>query len=206
MSYNGSWNINDVVTIVRLARSPQTGQAMVADAAPTFRVYENITGTPLVTGTFAALDAVNVTGFYVAQVTLSAASGFEVTKHYTVIKQAVVGGITDVDIDQWQIQAGVTATTVSDKTGYGLSSSERSTLIAALLDLANGIENGLTPRESLKFISAMVFGIASGLETAAPAFNSADFSGNTMLGSVARVIFAGADTSGNRPAVTVNRT
>jgi hypothetical protein len=206
MSYAGSWNINDVVTLVLATQSPQTGQAMVADAAPTYRVYENITGTPLVTGAFAALDAVNVTGFYVAQITLTAAAGFEVTKHYTITKQAVVGGITGVELDQFQIQAGVTATTVSDKTGYGLSSGERTTLIAALLDLANGIETGLTPREALKFISSMVFGIASGLETAAPVFKSADFSGNSMVGTVSRVTFASADTNGNRPTVTVNRT
>jgi len=206
MSYVGSWTINDVITLVMTTWSRQTGQAIVADSAPTYRVYENITAAPLVTGTFAILDTANITGLYVSQITITAAAGFEVTKHYTITKQAVIGGITVVEFDRFQIQAGVTATTVTDKTGYGLSTGERSTLIAALLDLANGIETGMTPREALKFIASMTFGIASGLETAAPVFRSADFSGNAMLGTSARVTFANADTNGNRPTVTVNRT
>lgn len=206
MAYIGSWKINDVVTLAMTTQSPQTGQAMVADAAPTYRVYEAITATPLVTGTFAALDAVNITGLYVAQITLAAASGFEVSKTYTVTKQAVVGGITGVDWDAFQLEAAVSANTVADKTGYGLSSGERSTLIAALLDLSNGIETGMTPRESLRFIASMCFGIATGMATPTPVFRSADFSGNTLLGTIARITFSGADTSGNRGGVVVNRT
>lgn len=206
MSYVGSWDINDVVTLALSTRSPQTGQAMVADAAPTYRVYENITATPLVNGVFTILDAANITGLYVAQITLTAGSGFEVSKSYTVTKQAIVGGITGVDTDTFQIRAGVNAVTVADKTGYGLTSGERSTLIAALLDLANGIETGLTPREALRFISAMCFGLSSGLQTAAPLYKSADFSGNTMLGTRNRITFSSADTDGNRGGVTVDRT
>lgn len=202
----GSWNIDDTVTAQLSVYSPQTGQAMVADATPTYRVYKNVGGTPLVTGNFTALDAGNVTGFYVAQFTLSAGAGFAVTQTYTVVKQFIAGGITRVELDSFQIQAGVAATTVADKTGYGLSSGERTTLATAILDLANGIETGLTLRNALRDIAAMVIGKASGLDTLAPVFTSADISAGVVQGTVNRVTFANADTNGNRPSVTLNHT
>ena len=78
MSYLGSYALDDVCTFYANTHTPSTGAAVDADTPPAYRVYEEVTGTPIVTGTMALLDAANTAGFYSGQVTLSAANGFEV--------------------------------------------------------------------------------------------------------------------------------
>lgn len=204
MASLGSWKVGDVVTFGVETFSPQTGQAQVADTTPTYRVYKNTQTPPLVTGNFALLDSANVTGAYTAQITLASAAGFQATQTYNVYKLSVTGGITRVEKDTFQIEAAVSAQTVIDKLSYGLSATERSTLIAALLDLPDGIETGLTPRQAFRLMSAMLFGKASGLDTPSPIYFSSNLIGGASQGSTARVSFANADLNGNRPQVTVN--
>lgn len=119
--YIGSWKIDDLLTFVCNTHTPSTGAATDADSAPSYRVYEDETGTPILTGTMALLDGSNTAGFYSEQITLSAANGLEKGKSYNIYISATVGGVTGTMAHTFQIEAEVDANTVSDKTGYGLA-------------------------------------------------------------------------------------
>jgi len=109
MSYIGSWKIDDLLTFTTQTQSFSTGAETDADAAPSYRVYEDETGTPILTGTMALLDDANTIGFYSEQITLSAANGFEKGKSYNVRIRAVVGGVASGSLRNFQIQAEVDA-------------------------------------------------------------------------------------------------
>ena len=119
--YVGSWKIDDLLTFYCNTHNVATGVATDADSAPTYRVYEDETATPLLTGSMALLDSSNTAGFYSEQITLSAANGFEKGKCYVVYISATVNSITATTNRVWQIEAEVDANTVSDKTGYALT-------------------------------------------------------------------------------------
>ena len=107
MSYLGSYAMDDVCTFYANTHTPSTGAAVDADTPPDYRVYEEVTGTPILTGTMALLDAANTAGFYSGQVTLTAANGFEVGKGYAIRIALVVGGATGVDMQRLQVGAKV---------------------------------------------------------------------------------------------------
>lgn len=111
--YLGSWKIDDVVTFSVTTHRFDTGAATDADAAPTYRIYENETSTPIVTGTMALLDSTNTAGLYSEAVTLSAASGFEKGKSYNIYITAAVNSVTGTTIRSLQIEAEVDANVVS---------------------------------------------------------------------------------------------
>lgn len=119
MSYLGAWPLDAVLVFPANTHSPTTGAAIVADSAPTYRVYEVETTTPILTGTLAALDAANTTGFYTEALTLSAANGFEAGKSYTVYVAATVGGVTGTMNHTFQLASsagsGPTATEIADE-------------------------------------------------------------------------------------------
>ena len=77
---------------------PDTGVLTDADEAPTYRVYEDETATPILTGSMAKLDDDNTTGFYTETIACTAGNGFENGKTYTIYIQATVdsdtGGIS----------------------------------------------------------------------------------------------------------------
>jgi hypothetical protein len=54
---------------------PDTGVLTDADSAPAYRIYEDETATPIATGTMAALDATNTTGFYTELITVKTLNG-----------------------------------------------------------------------------------------------------------------------------------
>lgn len=72
---------------------PTTGEPSDADAAPAYRIYEDETGTPILTGNMALLDDSNTVGQYSEQITCSAANGFEVGKDYHARITATVDGV-----------------------------------------------------------------------------------------------------------------
>lgn len=80
------------------ALSAGTGAATDATGSVSYRVYEDETTTPILTGTMAVLDDSNTTGFYSEQITLSAANGFEVGKRYTVWVSATVSAVAQAGI------------------------------------------------------------------------------------------------------------
>src|SRR3990170_1527543 len=118
--YLGSYKIYDTFTFYANTHTPSTGAAVDADAVPGYRVYEDETCTPILTGSMALLDDANTVGFYSEQVTLSAANGLEKGKCYTVRVTGVVGGVTGILLHQFQIEAEVDANTISS-TGTALT-------------------------------------------------------------------------------------
>ncbi len=70
---------------------------------------------------------------------------------------------------------------------------------AALLDAANGVETGLTPRQALKVVAAACAGKASGLGTATAVYRNAQADSKDR-------ITADVDADGNRTAVTLDLT
>jgi hypothetical protein len=111
--YLGSWAIDDVLTFSVNTHSFSTGVATNADSVPTYRVYEDNTQTPILTGSMSAFDPGNAVGQYVAQITLSAASGFEVGKTYTIRISATVGGVTGACVRTFQMGAKVNTTLIA---------------------------------------------------------------------------------------------
>lgn len=93
MGYLGKHEIDDLLTFPANTHTAATGAATDADSVPTYRVYEDETTTPILTGSMALLDGSNTVGFYSEQITLSAANGFEVGKSYTIYITATVAGV-----------------------------------------------------------------------------------------------------------------
>jgi len=91
-------NLGDTLTFSVTTHDPDTGVLTDAGSVPTYRLYEDETATPILTGDMAKLDDANTTGFYTEKITCSTANGFEVNKTYTVYIEATVdsdkGGIT----------------------------------------------------------------------------------------------------------------
>lgn len=101
----GTHPIDKALTFSVATHAADTGAVTDADAVPAYRVYEDETGTAILTGNMAKLDDANTTGFYSEQLTLSAANGFEDGKSYTIYVSAAVSSTTGVksmhfDIDE----------------------------------------------------------------------------------------------------------
>ena len=86
--------LGDNLTFSICTHDPDTGVLTDADAVPSYRVYEDETAVPLLTGNMAKLDDVNTTGFYTEQIACTAANGFENGKSYTVYIEATVDADT----------------------------------------------------------------------------------------------------------------
>jgi hypothetical protein len=112
--YLGSWKIDDLLTFSVVTTRVDTGAATDADSAPSYRVYEDETSTPLLTGTMALLDGSNTAGFYSEQITLSAANGFEKGKSYNIYIQATVNSVVGATSRNFQMEAEVDANVISD--------------------------------------------------------------------------------------------
>lgn len=76
------------------SHDPDTGVLTDADAVPDYRVYEDETGTAILTGSMAKLDDANTTGFYTELIACTVANGFEAGKTYTVYIAATVDSDT----------------------------------------------------------------------------------------------------------------
>ena len=92
--------------------------------------------------------------------------------------------------------------TVSSRAATGdamtLTTGERDAVAAALLDLANGVETGITTRQALRATLAALAGKVTGMDTNAPVFRAGDDSKDRIT--------ATTDANGNRSAVTLNLT
>lgn len=114
MGYLGSRKINDTLVFTVDTHDPtNNGAATDADSVPTYRVYEDETATPIITGSMAKLDDANTTGFYSEQITLSAVNGLEKGKSYNIYIEATVSSIKGTISHHFQIEAEVDANTVS---------------------------------------------------------------------------------------------
>lgn len=96
--YLGYYEIDDYVTFAANTHDPTDGSATDVDAGynggvPAYRIYEDETGTAIVTGSMAKLDDTNTTGFYSERIELSDDNGFEVGKNYTIYISAQVNSV-----------------------------------------------------------------------------------------------------------------
>lgn len=58
----GSFEIDDTCVFSVNTHSPSTGAQTDADSVPTYRIYEDETTTPILTGSMAKQDDANTTG------------------------------------------------------------------------------------------------------------------------------------------------
>ena len=99
---NAGYVINDSV-VFSYCTNDSTGSASPADSPPTYRVYENTDATPLLTGTMTRLDSANTPSLYIGSIVLSASTGFEAKKTYTIFISATVKGITGTTTREFNI-------------------------------------------------------------------------------------------------------
>ena len=170
--------LGDNFTFYAQTFTPSTGAAVDADAVPGYRVYEDETGTPLLTGSMALLDDANTVGLYSEQIACTTVNGFEAGKCYVVRITGVVGGVTGVDLIQFQ----VTAVDVDDLV--------RSTTPANTLDVADTGEAGLdfanikaasAPTTLTNITVPVVTAITNGVSLANDAITSAKFDESTAF-------------------------
>lgn len=105
--YLGSWNIDDYLTWPVNTHDPSDGSAADATGSPAYRIYEDETGTAILTGSMTKLDDANTIGFYTERIQLTAASGFERGKSYTIYISATVSGVTGTVSHTFQVGAAV---------------------------------------------------------------------------------------------------
>lgn len=105
MGCPGLCNISDSLTFSICTHDPDTGVLTDADSVPTYRVYEDVTETAILTGNMDdgtgasdQFDNANTTGFYCKEIDCTIANGFEANKTYTIYIEATVdsdtGGIS----------------------------------------------------------------------------------------------------------------
>lgn len=87
-------DIEDDLVFSICSHDPDTGILTDADSAPSYRLYEDETATPILTGTMAKLDDANTTGLYTELIACTRANGFEDSKTYTIYIEAMVDSDT----------------------------------------------------------------------------------------------------------------
>jgi hypothetical protein len=102
---------SNTLTFSVTTHDPNTGVLTDADAVPSYRIYEDETAVPILTGNMAKLDDANTTGFYTETITTSAGNGFENGKTYNIYIEATVdsdkGGMSYAFVAYDQRQANV---------------------------------------------------------------------------------------------------
>lgn len=179
MAYLGRWEIDDVLIFPANTHTAATGAATDADAVPDYRVYENETGTAILTGSMAKLDDANTVGFYSEQITLSAANGFEVGKCYTIYIAATVASVVGTMSYTFQVEAAL-ATAASIPTVADI--------------LAGVIEGAITLKGALRLALAVLAGESTGGGSNTVTFRD-------VADAKARVT-ATVTADGNRTAIT----
>jgi len=164
--------IGDDLVFSITTHDPDTGILTDADSAPIYRLYENEVATPILTGTMAKLDDANTTGFYAELVACTTANGFENGKTYSVYIEATVDAATG-----------------------GISYAFKAKTEDAVLDVADGIEAGVTFRQAMRLALAALAGKLSGAATTTIVIR------NAVADDKARIT-ATVDDVGNRSAIT----
>ena len=158
--YIGSWKIDDLLTFVANTQVFATGVATDADSPPAYRVYEDETGTAILTGSMALLDSTNTAGFYSEQITLSAANGFEKGKCYSIYISATVSSVAGATHRTFQIQAEVAVASMNANT---------LTASAVATDAVTEIQAGLATAAALTtvddFLDTEVAAILAAVDT-----------------------------------------
>ncbi len=132
--YLGSWKPDDFLRFSAVTHRADTGAKADADSLPAWEIYENLTGTPVDTGTMAKLNDAGTIGFYIDEVELVSAT-YEKGKSYTLLIEATVNAV-DAQIEHFfQIEAEVDANTISAMTS---SAADMANEVLEALALATG--------------------------------------------------------------------
>ncbi len=213
----------DIGASVLLSSGTGTGQIKIASGyvAPDWGDVANKTTTNALTGTTIATSQVvaSVTGA-VGSVTGLTASDVGAIKAKTDNLPAAPASTTNITAGtittvtnltnaptagdftatmKTSLNAATPAVTVSDKTGFSLSSAGNNSVADAYLNRADGIEVGLTPRQAERLNVAAAAGKLSGAATSTVVIR------NAVADSKDRIT-ATVDSSGNRTAVTTDVT
>ncbi len=120
----------------------QGGIAVDTDSLPTYKVYEDETGTEIASGTMAKLDDANTTGFYSEQLSTTSANGYEHLKTYNIRVTTAIAGTSIVAVFPFiclgdgdvTVNTGDQLTTTARFKSYaGITSSDDDTLIGLLV-------------------------------------------------------------------------
>jgi hypothetical protein len=194
MAYLGSFAIDDYVGIPAATHRFSSGAAY-APTVLTYSIYEEATAV----GLDEDVDMVvaspfdSIAGCYWVRRQLTTAAGFESGKNYMVLVKATVDSVSAITMHTFQVQAkvtaatvsdktGYTASTVSDKTGYSLSSSQT-------FDVTGSITGNLSG--SVGSVSGAVGSVTAGVTLAASAVQAiwdAATSALTTAGSIGKRI------------------
>lgn len=170
--------IGSNLTFSITTHDPDTGVLTDADAAPTYRVYEDETGAAILNGTMTILDNANTTGFYTELIACTLGNGFENNKSYNIYIEAVVDG------DTGGISYGFRAMTApNDPTAAAVSAA----VWAAVM------EGGHTFADAMRIVLAVLAGESTGGGTATISFRDVADAMNRVQATV--------DANGNRTAI-----
>lgn len=90
MGCPSSVEIGDNLVFSITCHDPDTSILTDADSLPIYRIYEDETPTPILTGVMSKLDDSNTTGFYTKTIACTSGNGFESGKTYTIYITATV--------------------------------------------------------------------------------------------------------------------
>lgn len=142
----GIYNIDSYLTWTVNTHNPTTNAASDADSVPSYRIYEDETGTPITTGTMALLDSASTTGFYSERVQLTSGLGFEIGKSYNIYVEATVSSVVGTLSHHFQvgeIEQQTWNATLGDYSGSSGSTAEQLASISAA-GIADAVWDELT--------------------------------------------------------------
>lgn len=91
--YSGEHYIGDTLTVYWQTERYDTSAQLDATGTPAYEVYEEETGTAILSGSFALLNDAGSVGLYSEQIAISTANGFEIGKMYLVRGTATINAV-----------------------------------------------------------------------------------------------------------------
>lgn len=97
--------IGDTLVWTVNTHDPATAAAADADSVPTYRVYEEETPTPILTGSMAKLDDGNTTGYYSESIACTTGNGFEAAKSYSIYVEVTINSVVSTNSYNFKAKA-----------------------------------------------------------------------------------------------------
>lgn len=176
----------------------QDGASITRGTNGSIRIYKNNSTTERTSssGITDTEDFDSLTGVHQCSIDLSdnADSGFYAAgNNYFVVLAGAV-------IDTKTVNVCLAQFSIENRTVSALSAAVANAVADALLDRANGVETGLTPRQAMRLNTAAMAGKVSGGGTGTVTFR------NAVADSKDRIVATTPDANGNRSAITYDVT
>lgn len=172
-----------------------------ADSLPTYRVYEDETTTPILTGTMAKLDDANTVGLYSEQITLSSANGFGTGSSYTIEVAATVNS-NDFSVshnfyivDGVNVTDGVVQANTVQHNGIAQTGGDVVALITTVDTVADGIKT------KTDFLPSATAGQTNGLPILGANTAGWSFAGGWAIDNPSGDAFSLTSSGGNGDAI-----